>query len=88
MSWYVKAMGTPSKVIAALDGQFSKQTCVEPEETARQSARTAMLAVLGAMDDAVPVLAYARGSQSQAMGGGPIYGEVEMRVELLNTMLS
>ncbi len=88
MSWYVKATGAPSKVKASLESQFSSHgTCSEPEETARQSAKTAMLAIVGAYPESVSVLAHGQGSQSGAIGAAEVVGEFTVRVEALNTLL-
>lgn len=88
MSWYVKAIGVPSKVKAALEEQFSRGTCMEPEETARQAAKTAMLTVVAAYPENIPVLAHGQGSQSMGNGGTVVVGEFTIRVEALTPLLS
>jgi hypothetical protein len=64
MSWSVSAVGKAPAIAAALEEQFSKATCMEPEEGVRQSARATIAAALAAQDPGTVVKVVASGSQS------------------------
>ncbi len=67
MSWSVAAIGKATAVAAAIEDQFTRAgACMEPEETIRQAARTAIaVALAGETATGAVVKVTAAGSQSQ-----------------------
>ena len=81
MSWYAKATGFPKDVHERLEVQFASQKCCEPEETARQAARVALLAIVDGYPDHVKLIAQGMGSQNGPEK--PVVGSLSVRVEAI-----
>jgi hypothetical protein len=64
MSWSVGAIGKSQAVRAEIANQFTKNPCVEPEESIRQEVAKTIDAALAAQDPAFAVKVSASGSQS------------------------
>ena len=86
MSWSVSALGKPEAVAKSLAESFTRNKCMEPEETIRQLAGQAIATSLAAFPPATVVKVSASGNQSTATDGRAV-NQLSVTIEPLYQFL-
>jgi len=87
MSWSVSAIGKAGAVRSSIAGQFSKSgPCMEPEESVRQAAASAIDKALEAQDPTQAVKVTASGSQGYKDYGAKtgLFNQMTIAIEPLH----